>query len=41
MTDGMPMYSAAMQEPVSLGVQMPHPPLPEMTASTPYSINRS
>jgi hypothetical protein len=30
----MPSTSAAMQEPVSFGVQSPHPPLPETTAST-------
>ena len=38
-TDGIPRYSAAMQEPVSLGVQRPQPPLPEMTASTPISLS--
>ena len=32
-TDGMPSTSAAMHDPVSFGVQSPHPPLPEMTAS--------
>ena len=39
MTDGMPSISAAMQEPVSFGVQSPHPPLPEMTASTFISLS--
>ena len=39
MTDGMPRYSAAMQEPVSFGVQSPQPPLPEMTAWMPYSFS--
>ena len=34
MTDGMPRSSAAMHEPVSFGVQSPHPPFPEITAST-------
>ena len=33
-TDGMPSASAAMQEPVSFGVQSPHPPFPDTTAST-------
>ena len=40
-TDGIPIYSAAMLEPVSLGVQSPHPPLPLITASTPSSLNLS
>jgi hypothetical protein len=39
MTDGMPRYSAAMQDPVSFGVQSPQPPLPEMTAWMPYSFS--
>ena len=33
-TDGIPSTSAAIHEPVSFGVQSPHPPLPETTAST-------
>ena len=38
-TDGMPSTSAAMHEPVSFGVQSPHPPLPEMTASILNSLS--
>ncbi len=38
-TAGIPITSAASPLPVSLTVQMPHPQLPEITASTPYSTS--
>ena len=39
-TDGIPNASAAMHDPVSLGVHSPHPPLPDTTASTPSARSR-
>jgi len=39
-TDGIPSASAAMHDPVSLGVHSPHPPLPDTTASTPSARRR-
>ena len=40
-TDGIPSTSAAMHDPVSFGVQSPHPPLPATTASTLNSFSRA